>query len=349
MGHGSGLLEAERLTGPLYRARAGLASRRGPTMPAPVAPKRPPRRPDDAAPAARIDPRGPPCDKLGRIVAIGGAAPCGIAAAPVPSPGERPCRPVPDSPPPSPPPSPAGEAAGLNGAAPAAAPAQQAGAGPSGAVQARRRYTCFCGAGECGRAHHFDACPVARAVYASMQAALPAGAPSIQRWHVWLAEPPAGAGLHRGVWLVVCLAALTAMDTGRRCLVAVHLRREAERAANGGLRQTLMPEHFPPAAGGPAQAPPPPPPPPPEVAASRAVAEFWASLQDFAQKGLPERTVRAWRAAGVGPTHPFLGVSGEPPRVQLVGPAAPAPAATGSEADAGGYASGDDGGDGAGE
>mgnify|MGYP006279217897 CR=1 FL=1 len=224
-----------------------------------------------------------------------------------------------DSPPPSPAAGPSGATAGQADAAHVAL-AQPAAAGPSGAAQAAApRYDCYCGSGECSRAHHFHACPVARAVFACLQAALPAGTPSIQRWHVWLAEPPAGAGLHSGVWLVVCLAALTAMDVGRRRLAAEHLRRAAERAASDGLRQTQVTEHFPPATGGPPQPPPPPPPPPLEVAKARSVAEFWSLMQNFAEKGLPERTTRAWRAAGVGPTHPFLGVVGDPPRVRLVG------------------------------
>ena len=220
---------------------------------------------------------------------------------------------------------------------PGAPPPAPAAAGPSGGAAqpaaAARQYACVCGGGGCCRAHHFDTCPVARAVYACLQAALPPGAPEVQRWHVWLAEPPAGAGVHRAVWLVVCLAALAAMEAGRRRLWRELKRREE--AAGDGLRQTRIPEHFAPAAGGPVQPPPPPPPSPLELASARAVAEFWAGLQSFVSLGVPEDTARAWGAAGVGASHPFFGVVGDPPALRLsaMGPPAAAAGGPGSGAD----------------
>lgn len=81
----------------------------------------------------------------------------------------------------------------------------------------------MCGAACPGRVHHFWDCPVAVAVVDSVLTALPAawctrvaGRPPLTMRHVWLMQRPAGPKkLHSGVWRVVCLAALTAMDVGR--------------------------------------------------------------------------------------------------------------------------------------
>ena len=66
------------------------------------------------------------------------------------------------------------------------------------------------------------------------------GEPALGREAVWLLQPPLRPGgqqqprrLHGGVWTVVCLAALTAMDSGRRALVAMHLEREEARRREG--------------------------------------------------------------------------------------------------------------------
>jgi hypothetical protein len=84
--------------------------------------------------------------------------------------------------------------------------------------------TCMCGAACPGWVHHFWECPVAVAVIDSVLSELPAawctraaGRPPLAMRHVWLMQPPAGpTKLHRGIWKVVCLAALNAMDVGRR-------------------------------------------------------------------------------------------------------------------------------------
>ena len=77
--------------------------------------------------------------------------------------------------------------------------------------------------GPLGRRHHFWECPVAQAVVAVMQQQLVGWmAGPLQPHHVLCMVCPAGVrgvgapALHRGVWRVVCLAAICALDGGRR-------------------------------------------------------------------------------------------------------------------------------------
>jgi hypothetical protein len=83
-----------------------------------------------------------------------------------------------------------------------------------------RPWTCPCGARASAaappRQHSFWDCPVAVAVRAQLALALHE-APS--QPHVWLLQPPR-ASLRPGVWTLVCLAALSAMEYGRRRLWA---------------------------------------------------------------------------------------------------------------------------------
>ncbi|PRW56997.1 ERD4-related membrane [Chlorella sorokiniana] len=82
---------------------------------------------------------------------------------------------------------------------------------------ARLQSSCKCGAAAPGdRLHHYWACPVAAAVLSSIAAA--AGG-SIPRRAIWLCRAP--AGIYAGVWDLVCLAAVAAMDHGRRTLYAL--------------------------------------------------------------------------------------------------------------------------------
>ncbi len=72
--------------------------------------------------------------------------------------------------------------------------------------------------------HHYWDCPIAQAVVRAVLSQLtPAwctrvpGACPVQQQHVWLMQPPAGPNrLHCTVWMVVCLAAINAMDYGRK-------------------------------------------------------------------------------------------------------------------------------------
>jgi hypothetical protein len=101
-----------------------------------------------------------------------------------------------------------------------------------------------CGAGpRPDRHHHFWACPVAQAVVAAVQAELaaaappPAGQPApLVPANIWLARTP--PGLDAGVWGVVCLAAVEAMDRGRRSLAAAALRRKREQQPSSSSSPT---------------------------------------------------------------------------------------------------------------
>lgn len=83
-----------------------------------------------------------------------------------------------------------------------------------------------------GQQHHFWDCSIAQSVVQCIVSELPAAwctrtpgvCPVLQR-HVWLMQPPAGPKqLHKTAWMVVCLAAINAMDCGRKRANA--LRRE---------------------------------------------------------------------------------------------------------------------------
>ena len=88
---------------------------------------------------------------------------------------------------------------------------------------------------------------------------------------MWLPTSP--AGVYAGVWDVVCLAALAAMDKGRRLMAAAF---------------------FDPA------------PPPPAALVARSIraarAHFWCALADFVAL---QRVPAAWRQR-CPPTHPFI-------------------------------------------
>ena len=140
---------------------------------------------------------------------------------------------------------------------------------------------CSCGAQMPGRAHHFWECPVAAAVRGEIERALnhTGGQIGVQRDNVWLLSPPHSPGLHRGVWLVVCLAAMLAMHKGMRLLTRWRLHRpgDNERA--------------------------PPPAPRRIAAASRvATASFWDEIQDFLSLGLSPAT---W-VSELTQQHPFI-------------------------------------------
>ena len=80
------------------------------------------------------------------------------------------------------------------------------------------------------RDHAFWVCPVAVAVRRLLQHFLPSGV-VVQPCHLWLLTPP-HPSVHAGVWVVVGLAALTALDRARRYMWSLRL---AERRAVAGL------------------------------------------------------------------------------------------------------------------
>jgi hypothetical protein len=136
----------------------------------------------------------------------------------------------------------------------------------------------------------FWSCPVARAVVGSMQQARVAAVsgahhlPALRRADVWLAQPPenGGSAVHGQVWLVVCLAVLSAINYGRRQMVAEHLRAQPQPASQGGLRQLTLfqalelPDPAPPVSAV-------------EVASRSAVARFRTLLANFSSFGLLPR------------------------------------------------------------
>ena len=92
----------------------------------------------------------------------------------------------------------------------------------------------------------------------------------ITREGIWLLQPP--AGVQECVWSVVCMAALTAMEQGRRHAKALVNRGQAAGAA--------------------------------ARASAHAVAAFWGRLSNFVALGAPPK---GW--TNVSAAHPFIGVA----------------------------------------
>jgi hypothetical protein len=209
---------------------------------------------------------------------------------------------------------------------------------------------CVCGpvAGgqPAGRRHHFWECPVARSVVGVLQQQLVGWyAGVLQPRHLLCMECPVVAlgpgapapdhALHKGVWRVVCLAAINAMDVGRRAAnklgaeVAEQAAAEAaqQQAAAVPQGQRLITDLLQPAALTPAQQ---------QhqaqvrqrrqllvqqeeqqrqqAAAARlaevqqqAVSRFWELLQDFVAL---EAAPQSWLPL-LAPDHPFLRVTGD--------------------------------------
>lgn len=153
------------------------------------------------------------------------------------------------------------------------------------------------------RLHTFWECPVAQAVRQQLAAALPAGT-SVRRANVWLLQPPAGVpGLCPRAWALAALAALEAMEFGRRYLYALRASPEwpdpgpaGHAALAGALPNFIFAAHI-----------------RPHVMAARdalvsrvanaAAGRVWRTLGDFAHLHLtpPPR----W---ALTPAHPFLHV-----------------------------------------
>ena len=99
---------------------------------------------------------------------------------------------------------------------------------------------CPCGAlphSPAGRPHVFWDCPIAKAIRDHITAVLPRpphGRPHLSREHIWLFRPPQPA-IHQLLWDVICLAALGAMEYGRRVLLSLAFQRDNERG--GGPSQ----------------------------------------------------------------------------------------------------------------
>ena len=132
--------------------------------------------------------------------------------------------------------------------------------------------SCPCGVVAPGRRHCYWECAVALAVREEIERQLPAISRPVSCSAVWLCQAP--VGVVPGVWPVVCLSALNAMDFGRRFL------------ARGQVAGDAVPAD------------------PVSVAANRAVAKFWDELADFAALGLASPALVA--AVGSVQRHPFL-------------------------------------------
>ena len=115
------------------------------------------------------------------------------------------------------------------------------------------------------RGHHYWECPVAQAVAHSRaaQGFGRFGGEPLNRDYDWLARRPS-PHLHRGVWIIVCQAALLGMGKGRRLMVAMTLGQQLAAAWFDSLP-------------GPARL---------LVVSRVAVATFWDMLADFIGLGM---------------------------------------------------------------
>jgi len=139
---------------------------------------------------------------------------------------------------------------------------------------------CGCGGAvgdAAGRQHVYFECaavqPILNSIMEQLQDdwALPMDPPSLQRHHIWMAVRPTET-LHQGIWDMVCIAAIKAMDTSKSGLFKK--RSEGTRAGTA-------------------------------LAASvgaRACAQFWAYIGSFCGHDLAPK---AWRAQ-VSSAHPFI-------------------------------------------
>lgn len=120
------------------------------------------------------------------------------------------------------------------------------------------------------RCHHFWDCAVARELRYELEACLGA---TVLRAQIWLLELPPDT--HQAVWDVVGLAAITALEHGRRALY--RCRGEMQDRAAAVAHAIVLTK-----------------------------AEFWARLTNYATLGIPPRN---WREVPVG--HPFLAPAGD--------------------------------------
>ena len=114
---------------------------------------------------------------------------------------------------------------------------------------------CVCGpvvGGQPGRRHHYWECPVAQAVVGVMQQQLVGWMSGALKPHHLLCmrcpEPVQGAGgvpgpvLHKGLWRVVCLAAVCAMDSSRKAANKLSLeQRQQQQAVLAAQRAAAAP------------------------------------------------------------------------------------------------------------
>ena len=122
------------------------------------------------------------------------------------------------------------------------------------------------GLGGDSRLHSFEGCRVAAAVYQQLRAGGP-----VYRFHVWLMQVPR-SDIDATVWAMVCVAAVSAMEHGRKVLWARSLSEEGGAVPRLELVSSV---------------------------AALAVTRFWAALFDFA-------SVRDVLPQPVAADHPFI-------------------------------------------
>ena len=206
--------------------------------------------------------------------------------------------------------------------------------GVRGANTRVQPFKCLCGCGAVeaaeARAHAFWDCPVATAIRGTIEAALQPHAPTVSRASVWLSQPPPQIK-EVGVWLVVCLAAISAMDHGRRQLWRLYKAAEQRSKAAAAAAQQTAALHRHTTLTGlwrvsacPAAAP------LVARASALAVANFWGRLASFTALRLPPDSWR--KSLKHQHQHPFLrfGVAGLEVHMGCAGPVV-AGGAAGSE------------------
>jgi hypothetical protein len=164
---------------------------------------------------------------------------------------------------------------------------------------------CLCGTGLVSRTHHYWECPIATAVMQEVQLGWkPATttttvAGSITREQLWMLHAP-----HRtthDIWQVVVLAALNAMDAGRRRLTSIcmtareqHHRHPTQQPQATQARISATAEQL-------------------QLACVFATERFWSNLRDFAVLNHHRPPKRWVSQLSESPAHPFFEVQQLPP------------------------------------
>ena len=141
---------------------------------------------------------------------------------------------------------------------------------------------CGCRHGPPNRRHQFWECAVAKAVTATIQTHLPPHTHPLRRSQIWLMNPPPQP-LSPPTWKIICLAALSAMEKGRKSLIHLNCLLSSnldDPPFSLSSSSSTPPEHRR-RPRNPAHAT--------RMAATSAVLEFWDRISDFAALGnLPD-------------------------------------------------------------
>jgi exonuclease III len=140
-------------------------------------------------------------------------------------------------------------------------------------------HNCPCGRVDAcsDRVHHFSTCTVAKALRTHIQDSADIGDEDslfeiiVERRNLWLLAPPHQT-IEQAIWDVVCLAAISAMDYGRRLLFAS--RNEQGYVGNGATLARVK---------------------------TQVIADFWARLQSYVSLGIKPR---GWDK--IPPGHPWI-------------------------------------------